>query len=639
MHVNWYAFSDGVKLVIIRELCREMPSYDAVTFLQLEDGEIRQFIDIIEREVACQGGEEARIERANARQTELLMCGHGTQAREEWAAFMEEVIYGNQSCEPSLFMISKEEIENAICFLRDFRYREEFPDYDPATTPAHVLEDINAIPTYLTLESVINRLGAYEGVAVTYMSLEFESGLLGMFYEAERFAEEYNNSAHAASNVHALENQKSQSALQYEQPAALGIPQPRKPKNLKKFQTQEFQVPETNDDNDGDFDPTPKKRKSTTKRPAKKYKTPVEPPAKKLTQKRITKPKQPKGVLPPSRLRQVTNARDSAPPAPSMTSALARPAVSNNSTRDASLVKDPASDTTPLEQRLNRDETTVQGQFVPQPPQPRSPGEAQSGYHKGSTGEETSTGRQNSDKPSPVDESATLIKSAISTPAPDKAGLFSDVYNYEASQAPAPSHDSAAPSSTSTKPTKEQEGRYDSLQRTQSSTTNMKNGHGNLKYATNCATSGSASSLPVTETAGTPRSKSDKKAESQSKTMAAGQFDILGDKKAVEAKAADQLGMLVSKKGEKNSKSKSKIMTNAKAITTVGLNLSDYNEEGEGSGIDANAEPRLLTESPVQKKRNIKKDNPAAAPNKKPSIEVPNAHPAPSTKKQRGGRK
>jgi hypothetical protein len=389
LHVNWSDFSDGIKLVVIRELCREMPFYDAASFIQLEDSEIKEFIRIVEREIASQDGEGERIARANNRQTELIMSGNTAQAREEWEAFMEEEIHGEHSWEPALFSISRDDVERAKLFLRDFRYREEFPEYDPKTTPAHAIEEMNAIPPYLTLQSIISRLSTYEGVAVTFVSLEFERGLLDMFFEAEQFMEEYNHRA----NLGELDNPEDMPGEEYEESDNLDSVQPQEqeqPNNLNRFQAKEHEQPHNLDslrprqykkprksvgfesdayeepedpaqDDDAAFEPErkKKKKKASAKRTTTKDKEAIDSGVKKPTKKHNPKPKL-KATLPPSRLREVTNAQEDETPEPSRTSALFPTATPENAINSAVLVDGSASGKSTLERLLGPGHRAIQ---------------------------------------------------------------------------------------------------------------------------------------------------------------------------------------------------------------------------------------------------------------------------------------
>jgi hypothetical protein len=307
LHVNWGDLSESIKYAIIREVSRVMPFYDAISFLQLEDSEIREFIALLEREVALQAAEEERIEASNARQIELVINVGSQQARDEMEVFLAKEV---KEPHPTLFYFNKDDAKQAVLFLEDFRSREEFPDYDPETTPQHILDDMKAIPSSVTLKATIVRVREYGGADPINIDLEFAAEVLEMYDDARALIEEYTGSD-SDDEQEDLDDSQPQ---EFEQPDEFeDVWQPKQYENLAGLrkhapqpQAYEEQDEFEQDDDFEEFEPAPKKKKTAVKSPAKK--------SQKKTPKKAPQPK--KVTKGPSRLREVTNADDFETPPP-----------------------------------------------------------------------------------------------------------------------------------------------------------------------------------------------------------------------------------------------------------------------------------------------------------------------------------
>jgi hypothetical protein len=664
LHVNWSDFSDGIKLIVIRELCREMPFYDAVSFIQLEENEIEKFIKIVEREIACQDGERERIARANDRQMKLIESGNTAQTREKLEAFMEEEIHGENSWEPALFSISRDDVERAKLFLRDFRYREEFPEYDPRTTPTNVIEEMNAIPPYLTLQNIISRLSTYEGVDVTFVNLEFERGLLDMFFEAKQFMEEYNHRANLGEldnpedmpgteykDFNNLDSVQSQEQAQpnklnrfrtkeHEQPYNLDSVRPRQYKRTRKsvaFESDEYEEPEDfAEDDDAAFEPEPKKKKKASikctmkkdkevkkkdKEVAKKDKE-VMKKDKEVTKKdnkeavgsRLKKPTKhnpkpkPKATLPSSRLREVTNAQEDETPEPSRTSAWFPPAASENIIHFGVPVDGSATGKRTLKQLSGPAYRAVQ------PP---------SKARERSTAREapiTTSEKRSSKNSSPSDVFANIIESETTTPG--EIGYPADEAKSEAVKKP------HAPVSKSMKTTREVNEQVSG-----SATADLNNRLESDKSAATDAIDSSASSTSVTQPANKVDIKDAEKSSDEAKAVA--KLDLskateVGENEKVPAQLENSE---VAKEGD-----------SAKVATADHVHSTKFKVTGDESNTSTESQPdlptgkkaALIAKGDTQEGSGSEKGSTVSPSKKRPFVEVPNCGPdVPAPKKQR----
>jgi hypothetical protein len=692
LHVNWSDFSDGVKLIVIRELCREMPFYDAVSFIQLEENEIEKFIKIVEREIACQDGERERIARANDRQMKLIESGNTAQTREKWEAFMEEEIHGENSWEPALFSISRDDVERAKLFLRDFRYREEFPEYDPRTTPTNVIEEMNAIPPYLTLQNIISRLSTYEGVDVTFVNLEFERGLLDMFFEAKQFMEGYNHRA----NLGELDNPEDMPGTEYKdfnnldsvlsqeqaqpnklnrfrtkehgQPYNLDSVRPRQYKRTRKsvaFESDEYEEPEDfAEDDDAAFEPEPKKKKKASIKCTMKKDKEVKKKDKEVTKKdkevmkkdkevmkkdkevmkkgkevtkkdkevtkkdkevtkkdnkeavgsRLKKPTKhnpkpkPKATLPPSRLREVTNAQEDETPEPSRTSALFPPAASENSIHFGVPVDGSATGKGTLKQLSGPAYRAVQ---------PRSKARERSTAREAPI---TTSDKRSSKNSSPSDVFANIIESETTTPG--EIGYPADEAKSEAVKKP------HAPVSTSMKTTREVHEQVSG-----SATADLNNRLESDKSAATDAIDSSASSTSVTQPANKVDIKDAEKSSDEAKAVA--KLDLskateVGENEKVPAQLENSE---VAKEGD-----------SAKVATADHVHSTKFKVTGDESNTSTESQPdlptgkkaALIAKGDTQEGSGSEKGSTVSPSKKRPFVEVPNCGPdVPATKKQR----
>jgi hypothetical protein len=215
-HVDWCQFSDGIKLMIIWELCNFMPFQAAVSFLQLGDGEIDEFIGIVDREkvreTSRQAEEARRLTRINERQHKLLeryyqesqsgvyKSGGYQYPCYELNAVLEEELFREQVLNPAAFSFGIQDIRVAQYFLLDFRCREEFEPFCREGIKKHRFDhsELIAIPTREVHSEVINRLNSYAGVTCTKTDFKFAEKDFDLFREAREMVQEHNVSDIAA---------------------------------------------------------------------------------------------------------------------------------------------------------------------------------------------------------------------------------------------------------------------------------------------------------------------------------------------------------------------------------------------------------------------------------------------------------
>jgi len=492
LHVNWGDLSESIKYAIIREVSRVMPFYDAISFLQLEDSEIREFIALLEREVALHSAEEERIEASNARQIELVISVGSQQARDEMEAFFEREA---KEPHPTLFYLNKDDAKQAALFLEDFRSREEFPDYDPETTPQHILDDMKAIPSSVTLKATIVRVRDYGGADPINIDLEFAAEVLEMYDDAAALIEEYTGSD-SGDEQEDLDDSQPQ---EFEQPDEFeDVWQPKQYENLAGLrkhasQPQEYEEQDEfeQDDDFEEFEPAPKKKKKTA----------VKSPAKKSQKKAPKKASQPKKVTKgPSRLREVINADDFETPPPE--SPLMSGAIMKNATAMTRGSAHPVEGFAP-EMSTAKQLSSLGGDYSQENSPSRSPSPDQALGGRGKQYLQTPT--TTSDIPDSK-QSTSANKPTISGQSADKAvapkvKLFLKEDKSDPTQAPA-SHlgEPISPSPTSTKATEDAEKPVrspDQQQKPGSSIKHwVKNGLSTAKSAVASALAGSKSPTP-----------------------------------------------------------------------------------------------------------------------------------------------
>lgn len=343
MHVDWSDLPNGIQLILIRELCREMPFYNAATFIELQDGQITEFMKWVGDEVINYDDDFHRVRLATKRQHELIKAGLVDQANTEWDLFMKNEIEGENKRprKHATFSISREAIDLATIFLLDHRYHEEFPYYDPQTTPQHVIDEIEAIPTSDTLFLVVTRLESYVGTDVSFENPIFERNLVNMYYEAAQECYKYNNAATNCDSGNALEAPKDLDNQGHQELNPSGIPQSQQSENTdhpveaeEPSKPAEWIFVDEPDFDDDDYEPAPKKRK-TTKKPQ------TQAALKLVTKALVQKPPTQKGRLrarnkptpSPSKLRHVTRSDDLKTPEPSPTTRCS-PAASSSTADD-----------------------------------------------------------------------------------------------------------------------------------------------------------------------------------------------------------------------------------------------------------------------------------------------------------------
>lgn len=307
MHVEWKELSNGIKIILIRELCRDMPFYDVFTFIQLTDNEVAEFMKMIQNEVVDYDDEMNRILRANKHQEQLIMSGQPELAREEWNSFMEQEISCQRSRSYATFSISEYAVNRANAFLLDFHCRPDVVDSETASN--HAMEEVDIRPTLNTVIGVFFRLTSYIGTDVTFEDLTFERDLLEKYNEAQDYiaaASQANENAIAASKALGSHNLKEQSQ---------SCTKTQKPAQAPEYAEYE------DDSNEEPYEPPSKKKKTALKA----TKTPKAIAGNKLLSKKLeTKKATPKGRararnkpnLPPSSLRQVTNSTEIKTPEP-----------------------------------------------------------------------------------------------------------------------------------------------------------------------------------------------------------------------------------------------------------------------------------------------------------------------------------
>ena len=299
MHVEWEQLSNGLRIIVIRELCRELPFYDAFEYIQLSDEEVAQFMEMIKNEVVEYDDETNRILRATKRQEELVLAGYPELAREDWNSFMENEINGQRSPSFATFSISAYSVHRANMFLLGFRMHQD----------TIYSTEVGTRPIYNIVVEAVLRLTSYIGTDISCEDPAFERDLLEQYNEALDYL--------------AAVNQANENAIA----AAKALEEHNlKKSSLSGTETQTFaQVPEYADyENNSDEEPyaPPSKKKKVA---LKATKTPKTIAATKLLNKKLeTKKATNKGRgrartkldLPPSSLRQVTNSTDLTTPEP-----------------------------------------------------------------------------------------------------------------------------------------------------------------------------------------------------------------------------------------------------------------------------------------------------------------------------------
>ncbi|KAF4634448.1 hypothetical protein G7Y89_g3655 [Cudoniella acicularis] len=163
LHVDWQDLSDGAKLVIMRELTRDMSLQHACDFLQFTEADDLGFVEIYNREQTRKRCEDDFITRFNERQTKLFLTG-AREVQKDWDALLgEELRAANLG--PLQFCLSEEDIQKAMRFLSDHRVREEFPEE---------WSDRIHIPTKEEADALARRILQYAGVSTSWADLNFQ---------------------------------------------------------------------------------------------------------------------------------------------------------------------------------------------------------------------------------------------------------------------------------------------------------------------------------------------------------------------------------------------------------------------------------------------------------------------------------
>jgi hypothetical protein len=169
-----------MQLVIIREFTRRMAFEEVVEFLMMDNDDLEKFMLLTEQEYKRFVDDHVRVGVAEAEQMKLMARGDYT--KEEWQATLDDMYTDDI---PPTFSNSFADVRRAKRFLRDLRYREEFPFYNPEHTPPHIFNDFDSNPTYQLWQDVIVGLGGYIGTQNSIMDLAFKPSDFAVYYETQ----------------------------------------------------------------------------------------------------------------------------------------------------------------------------------------------------------------------------------------------------------------------------------------------------------------------------------------------------------------------------------------------------------------------------------------------------------------------
>jgi hypothetical protein len=103
-----------MRLVLVRELTGPLPFYDTVLFLQLEEKELDDFINLCKEEIRIRQVEDERVKRTLDRQMAMMINVDWSSSGDEWGRiFDEEAARVGEVKMPSTF--SSEFYSEALC--------------------------------------------------------------------------------------------------------------------------------------------------------------------------------------------------------------------------------------------------------------------------------------------------------------------------------------------------------------------------------------------------------------------------------------------------------------------------------------------------------------------------------------------
>ncbi|KAH8656112.1 hypothetical protein BGZ60DRAFT_435219 [Tricladium varicosporioides] len=159
---DWSFISDGLKLVIVRELLRIMPLRKVSDFLQWNYDDDAYFVNLYNKGASSTQREEDIITHFNQQQTRLIMSGK-VNFQKDWDTLVRREFQALKG-RVSTFIISQREMRVAIRFLAALKYREEFSED---------WKDREDIPTTAEIGIISQRIFRYVGLETSFSTLNF----------------------------------------------------------------------------------------------------------------------------------------------------------------------------------------------------------------------------------------------------------------------------------------------------------------------------------------------------------------------------------------------------------------------------------------------------------------------------------
>jgi hypothetical protein len=163
---NYDDLSDGAKVILLREMTHHMTFKTAVSFLELTDTQIAEFVHIYERECTRDKTEKDLLESAMSRIIRIRMNRAMTDV--ERRIILDEEVTAKLPAESCLLSITNCEIEKAIAFLQSFRVQEEHSVVEEQTLDGLRIVEPDDIPPYLIVAEIVEKMREYARLGTTF---------------------------------------------------------------------------------------------------------------------------------------------------------------------------------------------------------------------------------------------------------------------------------------------------------------------------------------------------------------------------------------------------------------------------------------------------------------------------------------
>ena len=101
---HWSDLADGMRLVIVRELTDHMHFEDAILFLQLQEQELVEFLNLCADEVKIRALAQARNARIQEHQMRLIDSGDCSANDNDWGRIYDEELRRGDLRMPATFL-------------------------------------------------------------------------------------------------------------------------------------------------------------------------------------------------------------------------------------------------------------------------------------------------------------------------------------------------------------------------------------------------------------------------------------------------------------------------------------------------------------------------------------------------------